>query len=189
LRSLIASVLGSNVLFPGALPVYYGEPYYPDYTSSYYSSYYTPSFAAVPYYYAYEPDIAYSYYSRYGYDPYSTNGFYDNVLMSSYPTLIGGGGFAQELFSNLLAVGYEQGYLDGLNARRHRRHAYYYDPYEYSGTNYLTSYSLGANRSCLSDGYQLGYQDALYNPRVSVFDPDANVDLVSVLASNALQVL
>src|SRR5205085_8901785 len=103
---------------------------------------------------------------------------------------IGGNSFGQELFSNLLAVGYEQGYYAGLNARRAGyRDRYYHDPYEYSGTNYITSFSTGDNRRCLSDGYELGYQDALYNRGGSLLYPDANVDLVSLLIGNSLQVL
>ena len=107
----------------------------------------------------------------------------------NYSDLIGGGGFVQQLLGNLLAVGYEQGYLQGQNARRAGYGTrYYYDPYN-SGTNYLSSVSLGENRSCLSDGYELGYNDALYNRGGSVLDQDTNVDLVSLLLGNALQVL
>lgn len=111
----------------------------------------------------------------------------DNVSFANYSDLLGDG-FAQQVFSSLLAVGYEQGYLRGLDARRVSNRQYY-DPYDYAGTNYVSSYSLGENRSCLSDGYELGYNDALYNRGSQDLYQDTKVDLISLLIGNALQVL
>lgn len=155
--------------------------YYPvSYTTRYYRSSptYYRSYAATPSYYVYRPV-----------DPYYADNYYDNVSVVSYPDYAGGG-FAQQVFSNLLAMGYEQGYVQGLNARRRGyRDQNYYDPYDYEGTNYLSSSSLGQTRSCLSDGYELGYNDALYNRDSQAVYEDTNVDLVSLLIGQALQVL
>lgn len=194
LRSLISNVLGSNNYssnyYTLAQPVYYGDPFYPAaYTTRYNRAYpqYYQSYAATPYYYVYQPS-GYSYYSQNN-DPYYVDNYFDNVAFANYPDAIGGG-FVQQVFSNLLAVGYEQGYFQGLNARRSGYGTRnYYDPYDYAGTNYLSSYSLGENRSCLSDGYELGYNDALYNRGSQDLYQDTNVDLVSLLIGNALQVL
>lgn len=186
LRGLIANV-GPNY-YSWAQPVYYGDPY-STYATRYRRSYpqYYRSYAATPNYYVYQPN-GYAYAQQYD-DPYYVDNYYDNVSFANYPDAIGGG-FAQQLFSNLLAIGYEQGYFQGQNARRTGYgNRQYYDPYDYAGTNYLSSSSLGENRSCLSDGYELGYNDALYNRGSQDLYQDTNVDLISLLIGNALQVL
>jgi len=200
LRSLIASVLGSNTRYNNdyyysqAQPVYYTNQYYPvNYGSGYYNTYpQYQSYAIAPSYYSYQP-YGYSYAPQYSNNYYS--GYGDNVLFSDYSSSLFGGGIVQQIFSNLLALGYEQGYTRGLQARRAGYgDRYYYDPYDYGDAGYISySNTLGENRRCLSDGYELGYRDALYNQR-GVFgnqniDPyeNTNVDLVSVLIGSALQ--
>jgi hypothetical protein len=200
LRNLIASVLGannrsdSNYYYSQARPVYYTNQYYPvNYGGSYYNSYpQYQSYAIAPTYYSYQP-YGYAYEPQDG-DPYYS-GYGDNVLFSDYSSSFFGGGIVQQIFSNLLALGYEQGYTRGLQARRAGYgDRYYYDPYDYGDNSYISySNTLGENRRCLSEGYELGYRDALYNQR-GVFgyqniDPyqDTNVDLVSVLIGSALQ--
>ncbi len=196
LRNLIASVLGSNSgdsnnYFSQAQPVYYGDPYYPvNYGNNYYNAYpQYQSYAATPYYYSYQP-YGSAYDSQYYGDPYYSDNYYNDVSFSNYSNAAYGGGFVQQLFSKLLALGYDRGYNEGLNARRAGYgDRYYSDPYAYGDSNYVSySNSLGENRRCLSDGYELGYNDALYNQRGSdPYQNDTNVDLVSLLIGSVFQ--
>ena len=177
-------------------PSYYDYPPYPDYVDPYYSSYYDPygSDNYDPYYeypaafyYDYQP---FAYYTQAGYpDPFSNyeGGDYCSLPSNSY--------FDRSLaanFGQLLASGYDQGYSDGLYARRENfGDRYYYDPYVYAEIGYDPySYSLGENRHCLSEGYQLGYRDAL-NGTGGRYDPlnDGNVDLISLLLGNELRTI
>lgn len=196
LRNLIANVFGSNTgynnnYYSQAQPVYYGNQYYPvNYGSNYYNAYpQYQSYAATPYYYSYQP-YGYAYNPQYNGDSYNADNYYYYDQQPSYYTSSNsGGGFMQQLFSKLLALGYDQGYNEGLNARRAGYgDRYYSDPYAYGNTNYVSySNTLGQNRRCLSDGYELGYNDALYNQRGSDPYQDSNVDLVSVLIGSVLQ--
>jgi len=172
-------------------PVYYGAPYYSaNYNGNYYNGYpQYQSYAAVPYYVNYQP-YGYVYDPQYNDDPYYSDNYYYDQQPSYYTTSNSGGGFMQQLFSKLLALGYDQGYNEGLNARRAGYgDRYYSDPYAYGDTNYASySNSLGENRRCLSDGYELGYNDALYNQRGSdPYQDNRNVDLVSLLIGSVFQ--
>ena len=196
LRTLIASVLGSNTgyndnYYSQYQPAYYGDPYYPaNYSGNYYNGYpQYQSFAAAPYYADYQP-YGYGYDPQYAYDPYYADNYSYNQQPSYYTNSASGGGFLRRLFSRLLALGYDQGYNDGLSARRAGYgDRYYSDPYAYEDTNYVPySNSLGENRRCLSDGYQLGYDDALYNqPGSDRYYQNGNVDLISILIGDGLQ--
>ena len=99
-----------------------------------------------------------------------------------------GGGFASQLIGNFLAQGYDQGFLAGRDARRNRiDDNNYNDPYAYEGGLYDPySATLGENRRTLSEGYELGYRDALSGR--NDYDPqsEGNVDLVSLLLNNVL---
>ena len=100
----------------------------------------------------------------------------------------GGNEFVSELIANFLAQGYDQGYVAGQSARRNRsENRFFSDPYvTQDGIYDPYSTSMGENRQVLSEGYELGYQDALdgrndYDPQT-----DGNVDLVSLLLNNVL---
>ncbi|MBP6003712.1 MAG: hypothetical protein KA746_09790 [Pyrinomonadaceae bacterium] len=197
LRSVISMVFGSN---SG-----YGDNYYPQNQISYgyntydqgyyggsrysdYPQYQYQSYAAEPYYYSYQPysDI---YYPQNSGDQYSQNGYMGYMQPGYYSDSSLGGGYAPQQYSSLLALGYDQGYNDGLAARRAGySDQYYSDPYAYENSNYVPySYSVGTNRRSLSDGYELGYDDAYYDQRGNDSYQNGNFDLVSMLISTALQ--
>lgn len=193
---------------------YYGSPYNQAYyDNSYGYNYYDPypqyqSFYGDPYYYGYQP-AGYGYspyyggnsyyggdpYYSYGGDPYYSGGLVDQFPLASLFNSGSGGGFVTRLLSGLLAYGYDQGYRDGLYARRNGYgEQYYQDPFAYADEPYGTysffdpSYSVGENREYLSEGYGLGYEDALY--RRNQYDPyrnGGNLDLVSMLLGSVLQ--
>ncbi|MEO7672797.1 MAG: hypothetical protein ABIU09_01815, partial [Pyrinomonadaceae bacterium] len=100
----------------------------------------------------------------------------------------GGNEFVSGLIANFLAQGYDQGYVAGQSARRNRSgEGYFQDPYVTEDGIYDPySSSMGENRQILSEGYELGYQDALQGR--NDYDPqdDGNVDLVSLLLENVL---
>jgi hypothetical protein len=203
LRTVISAFLsnGSDEYFGGLYSPYAYSPYnyaaYEEYP--YYTQAYGP--VVVPQYSAYD----YSpYYGGYAYDPYS------NVLS---PAGYGGdqgeltqiadyvdlytGGLGSELLARALGTGYYQGLLEGRYARRNGyAEDTYYDPYAYYGYQDQTisyasyepySTSLGDCRRMFSEGYELGYQDALENRR-SFYDQadEGDVDLVSLLIGSAL---
>ncbi|MEP7074613.1 MAG: hypothetical protein ABI878_02295 [Acidobacteriota bacterium] len=154
---------------------YYGTPYNPHY-HSYDAGYYQPGYD-----YPSAPD----YYSEYS-DGYA----YPEEFPIGYFTEPDAGNFyTASMYRDLLAYGYQEGYEDGLYARENRRyHVSYEDPFAFDDTVYDPySYSLGENRRCLGEGYQLGYQDALAGGDYAPISHDSNVDLVSVLIGNALQ--
>lgn len=194
LRNLVFSVLGANAGLGGGLfDNGYSNGYYPAASYAPYPSYspystsrYTPRYAPVAAYaapsYAYDPGYGSGYYGN----AYDTAGIpFDQVL-----EINAGDGFTRQVFSELVAVGYEQGFNDGLAARARRsRNAFYDDPYVYDSYDEAIydpySVSLGENRRCLSQGYDLGYEDALNNNRSAAgLLGDGNVDLVSVLLSS-----
>ncbi|MGH9945907.1 MAG: hypothetical protein ACRD6X_01760 [Pyrinomonadaceae bacterium] len=162
---------GYGYISPPAYSNYYDIGYDPRYYNIR-STYYYPdlgSYYVEPYSYAYRPyDYNYSSYNYY--DPYYLDDPTDDfltvrILSSSYAT-----NFESRFVGGLLSYGYEQGYRDGISARANRRDRSYYDdpfvyydePYEDAAYYEPYSYSIYENRRCLSKGYDLGYQDALY---------------------------
>lgn len=174
---------------------YNPDPYYPVDYEPYDPSYYDPYDDDGPYVSNYDPYYGYPTPLSYDYEPfayYTEAGYPDPFIDDGDYCSLGGGHFENALpgtFTQLLASGYDQGYSDGLYARRKNYgDRYYYDPYVYEDSGYDPySYSLGENRRCLSEGYQLGYRDALYGS--DQYEPleDGNVDLVSLLMGNVLQ--
>jgi hypothetical protein len=105
------------------------------------------------------------------------------------------------LFSELLAYGYNQGYQDALYARTNgyntRYYADPYDPYVYveeevvfEDVGYNPYSCFGENRRYVSQGYELGYRDALYGR--NQYDPyyyqTTDVDLISALISAVISI-
>jgi hypothetical protein len=161
----------------------FDQSYYPEYGAyrpQYYGTY-LPQYAG--YNSGYSPagyGNGVTYYDSYLYD----DPYYAEVLPVQYfVTNAPGGDLFRQIFGQLLAIGYDHGFRDGLNARRIReRDRTFYDPYTYENEIYDPySVSLGYNRRCLSQGYELGYEDALNN--VGVYDQfqHGDLDLVSVL--------
>ena len=166
-------------------PQYYGSGYAPQYSG--YNTGYLPA--------------AYSAYGQpaYGYDPYLSGGGLLNSgggLLSSIPLASilgqgGRGGYVTQILTQVLAQGYLQGLLAGENARES---GYgedgYYDPYvSQEGVYDPYSYTIGENRRVMSEGYDLGFEDALegrnqYNPQAV-----GNVDLVSLLLGNVFKLM
>ncbi len=132
-------------------------------------------------------------YDQYGYDqPRSTNSLYSGIapiLMS----VIGGnsGSFLNDLVTQTLASGYNQGMMDGEYAQQQGwDEGSYYDPYAYDDGVYDgSSVSLAERRQLLSQGYELGYQDAM-NERNSGYNRNAsqNFDLTTLLLDNVLRI-
>ena len=145
---------------------YQGQQSYPDYNNSGYDD------------------------NRYGsYDP---NSFINAIpyagLIDQYS-----GGFATDMIRQSLGMGYDEGYYAGQYARTNgTADDTYYDPYSYPDGNYdAASISLAERRRILSEGYELGYQDALYGRNQNEYDPqeDGDVDLVSLLLSSVLKMV
>ncbi|MFT3745214.1 MAG: hypothetical protein QM785_13085 [Pyrinomonadaceae bacterium] len=155
-----------------------GRSYLPQYYAPQQPTYYSYQSYAVDPFYGSPYDAAY--YPQYGtYDsPYS--------YVADLPA---GNDYLRDTCGRLVAVGYEQGYADGLAAARARRtDVNYYDPYVYNQTTYDPySSSLGMDRRYLSDGYGLGFQDALDGDYGQDLYNDNQVDLVSLLIGSALQ--
>jgi hypothetical protein len=203
---------------PPAYPAYYGVNYEPwNYNIGY--TYYDPffsSFYVQPSYYAYQP---YDYYASSFYydDPYYIDDPYDDFLTVRIFASSSGVGLISRLVGGLLAYGYDQGYRDGLLARQagYMDYSYYEDPYVYYDDTYYAdpyggeyyeetvqttttysfyepynSYSVYENRRTLSEGYELGYRDALYG--TAEYDPYeavANVNLVSIYVGATWQLV
>lgn len=139
-----------------------------------------------------EPVYGYGSPYNYAYDQDSFGG--GNDILGSLPIaeliqqFTGGNDFVSSLIGGFLTQGYDQGFLAGQYARRNGLDEDdYYDPYVYEDGMYDPySVTLGQNRQLLSEGYDLGYQDALSGQ--SDYDPidDGNVDLVSLLLNNVL---
>jgi hypothetical protein len=218
LRSVVTSAINTGVSYyssPGYGYDYsYSQPYYATtYNSGYYPAYqYYPVYqvpaytGAVTYYNFYDPyDYSYASYSYS--DPYGDYYSDDVGLPDYYADDIGlpylsdsssFGGFVSRLFSELMAVGYNQGYQDALYARTQNRRSRYvyedpYDPYVLvredvvEDVGYNPYSCIAANRRYVSEGYELGYRDALYG--TTDYDPyyeGGNIDLVSALISASL---
>jgi len=169
---------------------YYDVSYDPRFYNVGYS-YYDPYYSSVyiePYSYAYQPYDAY-YGSYYYDDPYYLGDPYDDYLTYQVVGSSGSvGGFVTRILSNLISYGYEQGYRDGLLARQTGYvEEYYDDPYDYDVEPYQTvsyyePYSVNAyeNRRCLSEGYDLGYRDALYGEATGYVPEYRGGDLVTL---------
>lgn len=157
-----------------------GSQYYYNGQPQYYNN-------QVPNSYAYYPEQNYSGYPQY--DGYGlTDGLFGQIpyfdLADQYT-----GGLATQMLQQALNYGYERGLLAGQAARYNGiGDDNYYDPYSYQNAGYDDGYSLSLdqNRQYLSDGYRLGYLDAL-NGR-SEYDPQPNgdVDLVGLLLNGVL---
>lgn len=189
LRNLIFAVLGGNSQNYGAgYSPQYSAGYAPD---AYFGSSYSPQYAgynASPYY---SGGSTYDPYYDNGYSNYD-DGYYAEALPVQYFANSGPGtGLFRDMFSQLLAIGYDQGYNDGVAARRIReRDRTFYDPYAYDNEVYDPySVSLGDNRRSLSRGYELGYQDAIESIRGYDQFQTGDVDLVSVLIGTVSQLM
>ena len=191
LRSVLSSVIGNRL---GSNNYYAPQQYEPYYNRAPYNQ---------PVYYNNAPQYNNNYGEPYS-DTYQPIGYYNDAqrygggsnlsgLLNALPIgqLLGqyaGDGIVGGLLTNFLAQGYDQGFLAGQAARENGYgDRYYQDPYvTEQGIYDPYSVSMGENRQLLSEGYGLGYQDALngqteYNPQ-----SDGNVDLVSLLLNNVL---
>ncbi len=206
LRSFININVGWNDYYyyidPPSFPLYtdvYDDPRY--YNIGY--TYYDPEFQSyyvAPYSYAYQP---YDYYqSSYYYDdPYYFDDPTDDFLTVRIFASNSGGGFLSRMVGGLLSYGYDEGYRDGLYAREQGyAEAYYEDPFvyyeeQYTEEEYETypvyqpyAYSNYESRRCLSEGYDLGYYDALYGENEYYPYEDAQIDLVSLWIGASFQI-
>ncbi len=209
LRSVIGMVLGNNNNDTGSYyntPQYnnysYGIPYNPAYNGGgYYSPYqqYQNYGGAAPYYSNYQTN-AYPYSSNYGGGPLYSNRGASQTVVPLLANLFGSrGGFVGRLISQLLASGYNQGYQDAQYARTNGYgNQYYQDPYAYqaasqpanaySDIGYDPYSSLAENRQYLSEGYELGYRDALNTRNQSgLLGNSGGSDLISALLGSVLQ--
>ena len=191
-RSLISAFFanGNNVGYFSPTPQYgsfYDNNYYgyiPQYR--YQPPYYT--FGAAPNYAYYEP-AAY-----YGYDQFVNYGVpVDYIAYDSLPyndmVDIYSGGVTAELIQRALGTGYYQGLLEGQMARDLGwGDENYYDPYLYQQAIYDPySSSIGDCRRYMSEGYELGYQDALAGrDDLDLGGLGGDIDLVSMLLGSVL---
>lgn len=197
LRSVISNAFSDNYYAPIQTVTYYSEPIYTgaDLTQYGYGSY-------DPYYDPYD-----GYAGDYRAAPMyigNGSGFEPSQILEvvgaiAAPLLkdTGTGGVVSRIFSELLATGYDEGYVAGQYAREQGYvddGAFYdpYDPYVYEDVSFenrsYNPYScLGENRMYLSEGYELGYQDGVRDAqRQAGFDQNGAVDLVSVLLGNII---
>ena len=180
-RTLIGFVLGN-----GDNDYYGQQPYDPYYG-------YAPQYTSYGYSQSYGGYYPTSYYDRLSYaQPVYDYSGYDVPLVNMIPmqNLFGPsyGGYSSDTLREVLAQGYEQGYQAGWYARENQlRENYltngyraeddYYDPY---------SYSIGENRRCFSEGYTIGYQDALNGRHDYISNYEGGTDLLSLLLSNVI---
>lgn len=185
LRSVIFAVLGGGMPIQdeyaysvGGYEPIYGGGYSPAYAGYGDTGYYPATYAST--------DLSY-------YDPYfHEDPYYAKVLpIQHFVSDAPGGGLFRQMFTQLLAIGYDQGYQDGLHARQiAERDRTFYDPYAYDNAVYDPySVSLGDNRRCLSQGYELGYEDAINNELAYDQFNNGEVDLVSVLIGAVSQLI
>ena len=191
----------------------YTTQYYPQgYNSGYYPAYQQyqvyqgyPAYAGTVTYYNFYDPYDYSY-SSYGYSAPNYSDYYvDDIGLPNYyaddiglPYISASssfGGFVSRFFGEMVAFGYNQGYQDALYARSHaRRTRYYYeDPYDpyvlvredvVDDVGYNPYSCIAEDRRYVSQGYELGYRDALYG--TADYDPYYNggdIDLVSAMIS------
>lgn len=187
IRMLISGVLGG---FGGGNDGYYDQNSYQPYTSGI-PVRYGPAYAN---YGRYTPQ--YASYDQ-GYSPYGQGGYYED--QSNYGSLLGAlpindlfgggndlGGYMSDGLSQMLAQGYLQGLTAGDTARRYNYgDRYYNDPYvTNSGIYDQCSSTIGENRRLLSEGYALGYEDALNGRGGYNSGSGGGLDLVNVLLSD-----
>lgn len=197
IRTLISSVLGGlggGGFDIGGLvqPRGYSNvvPYdYGGYDPSY--GYYTPTYVSDRPYYGPAPNDYYydqAYYSQGGL------GGIGGSLLGALPIAdivqryTGDSPFVSQIVGSFLSQGYDQGFLAGQDARRYGyADAGYNDPYTYqNGSCDPYSASLGENRRYLSEGYELGYRDALNGNAMYDGQTVGGGDLVGVLLNNVL---
>lgn len=187
IRMLISGVLSG---FGGGNDGYYDQNSYQPYTSGI-PVRYAPAYAN---YGGYAPQ--YASYDQ-GYSPYGQGGYYED--QSNYGSLLGAlpindlfgggndlGGYMSDGLSQMLAQGYLQGLTAGDTARRNNYgDRYYNDPYvSDSGIYDQCSSTIGENRRLLSEGYSLGYEDALNGRGGYNSGSGGGLDLVNVLLSD-----
>jgi hypothetical protein len=207
LRSVVVSVLASDSGYfysPSYVGGYYDSGYdrgYYDYYDAYsvYSDYYYPEGSYYNFYSPYYVD-SYAYTPVYYYgEPYYADYYADDLGLPYLAPSSSIGGFVGNLFGELVAFGYNQGYQDALYARSQGYNTRYYDdpydPYVYveqeeivfEDVGYNPYSCFGLNRRYVSEGYELGYRDALYGEtEYDPYDDGTNVDLVSVLISTVI---
>lgn len=175
--------------------------YYDDY-NSYYQPNYGSNYGYAPQYGSYQPTYntfgyppTYTYYepaTYYGYNQYADNGIPYDAFSGSLPyndvVDIYSGGLAGELIQRALGTGYQQGLLEGQQARRRGwGDRYFSDPYVYEQAIYDPySTSIGDSRRYFSEGYEMGYQDALRGRDEFGVARGGDIDLVSLLLGSVL---
>lgn len=197
IRTLISSVLGGlggRGFDLGGLvqPQGYSNvvPYdYNGYDPSY--GYYTPSYVSGRPYYGPAPND--QYYDQAPYDRPGLSGIGGSILgalpiAEIVQQYTGDNPFVSQLVGSFLSQGYDQGFLAGQHAREYGYDdAMYNDPYAYQNGAYDPySASLGENRRYLSEGYELGYRDALNGNAMYDEQTVGGGDLVGVLLNNVL---
>ena len=181
LRTLIGAVLNG---IGGGNNRGYDDNYSP-YNYQPYSAGMPVNYGQSPYYGNYSP--------QYGQN-YGDGGSNYGGLLGALPIggLFGGGndmgGFITNELSQVLAQGYLQGLSAGDLARGYGSgDQYYNDPYVTDGGMYdQGSSTIGENRRLLSEGYALGYQDALNGRGQAGQGSAGGLDLVNILLSNVL---
>ncbi|MGI8812556.1 MAG: hypothetical protein ACR2IH_08520, partial [Pyrinomonadaceae bacterium] len=205
LRTFIRSVLGGGLGGNRGSASSY-DPYYSNNYSNYSRGPAQYVYAKPNYYGGYAPQYA-GYgqsllpYANYGRqsdsgDPYGgyadsySGGLLNSLPIGSLFGQSGSGSFVTQMLSGVIANGYLQGLINGGSARRSGLgEDAYYDPYvSDAGVYDPYSYSIGENRRLMSEGYDLGYEDAFAGR--NQYDPNAvqNVDLVSLLLGNVLNI-
>lgn len=203
LRAIIGSILGG---FGGQANGYdngYQDNGYYDanvYNSGYANgpvrhtqpSYYVGAYS--PRYTGYSP--VYTQYAGYGQPQYDNYSSYDGGLLNSIPLAGlfgqrgGAGGYVTQILRQVLTQGYLEGLLAGRNARQNGSgNQYYNDPYVGADGNYDPySYTIGENRRVLSEGYGLGFEDALSGRSQYDQRSAGKLNLVNLLLSNVFQI-
>ncbi len=183
---LLRSVIGSVFNQDGGYDTY--QSYAPQ---SGYRQVYQPSYYGGQDYSPYVDD-RYQYSTAYADNPYYSDDVVNNLGFGGSDF----GGIVSRIFTELLAVGYNDGIEAGRYARSlgYRDDQNYYDPYDpnvYSDVSFdnvdYNPYSCRAeNRRYLSEGYELGYQDGLRDADGRSGLDGGAVDLVSMLLGNVL---
>ena len=132
--------------------------------------------------------ISEPWYGGYYDDPYTPAyygaGYYEDPYYTS--------AYDNDLLRQAVAAGYYQGLMDGQYAReRGWDDSYYYDPYAYDGRYYdAYSTSIAERRRCMSEGYELGYRDAMMDRDAAYYYDDAPVavDLVSLALGDMMRI-
>jgi hypothetical protein len=188
-----------SAFFSNSDNVGYLDPY-PEYASSYDEdgpNGYIPQYSYQAPYYTFGSAPTYSYYepaSYYGYDQYADATIpAEYIPQESLPLSdmvdIYSGGFAGEFIQRALGTGYYQGLLEGQRAREEGwGDEYYNDPYLYEQALYDPySSSMGNCRRYMSEGYEMGFQDALAGrDEFDLADTGGDIDLVSLLLGSVL---